>query len=88
LKNISYSASLSNLAGSNAYIVTSKNIWEEKINEIITTFDGYDYYLYYESGSTAWPKTNSIYPYNNATTNSVAGLTFIQSQSLVAGRLR
>jgi hypothetical protein len=84
IEEYSYSASLSNLAGPNAYIVTSKNIWEEKINEIITTFDGYDYYLYYSSGSTAWPKTNSIYPYNNTTTNSVTGLAFIQSQSLVA----
>jgi hypothetical protein len=84
IEEYSYSASLSNLAGSSAQIITSKNIWEEKINEIITTFDGYDYFLYYESGSASWPKTNSIYPYNNATTNSVAGLTFIQSQSLVA----
>jgi hypothetical protein len=84
IEEYSYSASLSNLAGTGAYVVTSKNIWEEKINEIITTFDGYDYYLYYSSGSTAWPKTNSVYPYNNATTDSVAGLTFIQSQSLVA----
>jgi hypothetical protein len=85
IEEYNYSASLSNLAGSSAYIVTSKNIWEEKINEIITTFDGYDYYLYYSSGSTAWPKTNSIYPYNNASTNSVAGIAFIQSQSVVAG---
>jgi hypothetical protein len=84
IEEYSYSASLSNLAGTGTYVVTSKNIWEEKINEIITTFDGYDYYLYYSSGSAAWPKTNSVYPYNNATTDSVAGLTFIQSQSLVA----
>lgn len=84
IEEYNYSASLSNLAGPSVYVVTSKNIWEEKINEIITTFDSYDYYLYYSSGSTAWPKTNSVYPYNNATTNSVAGLAFIQSQSLVA----
>jgi len=84
IEEYNYSASLSNLAGPSVYVVTSKNIWEEKINEIITTFDGYDYYLYYSSGSTAWPKTNSVYPYNNATTDSVAGLAFIQSQSLVA----
>jgi hypothetical protein len=84
IEEYSYSASLSNLVGGNTYVVTSKNIWEEKINEIITTFDGYDYYLYYSSGSAAWPKTNSIYPYNNATTDSVAGLAFIQNQSLVA----
>jgi len=86
IEEYSYSASLSNLAvPSPATIITSKNIWDEKINEIITTFDGYDYYLYYSSGSTAWPKTNSIYPYNNASTNSVAGIAFIQSQSVVAG---
>ena len=85
IEEYSYSASLSNLAGSSAQIVTSKNIWEAKINEIITTFDGYDYFLYYESGSTSWPKTNSTYPYNNASTTSVAGITFIQSQSVVAG---
>jgi hypothetical protein len=85
IEEYSYSASLSNLAGSSAYIVTSKNIWEEKINEIITTFDGYDYFLYYDSGSASWPKTNSVYPYNNVTTNSVAGIAFIQSQSVVAG---
>jgi len=85
IEEYQYSASLSNLAGSSAQIITSKNIWEEKINEIITTFDGYDYFLYYESGSAAWPKTNSTYPYNNASTTSVAGITFIQNQSVVAG---
>jgi len=84
IEEYSYSASLSNLTGPDAYIVTSKNIWDEKINEIITTFDGYDYFLYYESGSASWPKTNLVYPYINASTNSVAGLAFIQSQSLVA----
>jgi len=85
IEEYSYSASLSNLTGPNAYIVTSKNIWDEKINEIITTFDSYDYFLYYESGSASWPKTNSIYPYNNVSTTSIAGITFIQSQSVVAG---
>ncbi len=86
IEDYTYSASLSNLAiPSPATVITSKNIWEEKINEIITTFDGYDYFLYYESGSASWPKTNSTYPYNNVTTNSVAGIAFIQSQSVVAG---
>ena len=84
IEEYTFSASLSSGVGTNPYITSSQNIWQNKINEIITTFDGYDYYLYYESGSTAWPKTNSTYPYSNATTNSVSGLAFIQSQSLVA----
>ena len=64
----------------------SKVIWESKINEIITTFDGYDYFLYYESGSASWPKTNSSYPYINApTTNPGAGWNWFVTQSEVAG---
>ena len=84
IEEYNYSASLSNLAGPSVYVVTSKNIWEEKINEIITTFDGYDYFLYYNSSSAAWPKTNSVYPYNNAASNSVAGLAFLTTQSISA----
>ena len=68
----------------NSYIISSSNIWLNKIDEIITGFDGYEYYLYYESGSTAWPKTNSTYPYVNSLPNSVNGLAFLTSQSLVA----
>jgi hypothetical protein len=68
----------------NSYIISSSNIWTNKIDEIITGFDGYEYYLYYESGSTAWPKTNSTYPYINSLPNSTNGLAFLVSQSLVA----
>jgi len=80
IKEYTYSASLSQVT--NSYVTSSRNIWQTKINEIITTFDGYDYYLYYESGSTAWPKTNSTYPYTNVSTT--AGLTWFTSQSAVA----
>jgi hypothetical protein len=38
-------------------------VYEAKINDIITNFDGYDYYLYYSSGSWAWPKSTSQPPY-------------------------
>ncbi|CAB4138608.1 hypothetical protein UFOVP331_168 [uncultured Caudovirales phage] len=68
----------------NSFIINSSNIWTNKIDEIITGFDGYEYYLYYESGSTAWPKTNSTYPYINSLPNSVNGLAFLASQSIVA----
>jgi hypothetical protein len=85
LENYSYSASLSSNPSSGSYYVSSSNIiWQAKINEIITGFDNYEYYLYYSSGSTAWPKTNSAPPYNNASTTSVTGLNWLSSQLLVA----
>jgi hypothetical protein len=68
----------------NSFIINSSNIWLNKIDEIITGFDGYEYHLYYESGSTSWPKTNSTYPYINSSPNSVNGLAFLTSQLLVA----
>ena len=54
------------------YVSASFDIYQAKIDDIITNFDGYEYYLYFESGSKAWPKTNSTPPYINASTGSVA----------------
>jgi hypothetical protein len=85
LENYSYSASLSSNSSSGSYYVSSSNIiWQAKINEIITGFDSYEYYLYYSSGSTAWPKTNSAPPYINVSTTSVTGLNWLSGQLLVA----
>jgi hypothetical protein len=69
----------------NFYTSGSQTIWNNKINEIITNFDGYEYYLYYESGSSAWPKTNTVYPYTNALTTDIVSTNWLASQSVVAG---
>jgi hypothetical protein len=54
-------------------------IYESQINNIITNFDGYEYYLYYTSGSYAWPKTTTQPPYALAKTGSNAVLTWFGS---------
>ena len=51
---------------------SSITLFENKINSIITNFDGYDKFLYYQSGSKSWPKTNSTQPYELAKTGSIA----------------
>jgi len=84
IEQYQYSASFSSGATTNYYVSSSNNIWQHKINDIITNFDGYEYYLYYDSGSTSWPKTNTTYPYINASTGSVAGYNWFVTQSLVA----
>jgi hypothetical protein len=85
LEQYQYSASYSDGISSDSYYVSSSNIiWQKKIDEIITGFDNYEYYLYYSSGSTAWPKTNNTPPYINTSTSSVAGQNWFISQSLVA----
>lgn len=84
IEQYTYSGSLSSGSNNSSYVTGSKDIWQSKIDEIITTFDGYDYYLYYESGSKAWPKTNSTYPYINSPTNSASSQAFITTQSISA----
>ena len=68
----------------NTYVSQSQNIWLNKINEIITNFDGYEYYLYYESGSYAFPKSNSVYPYVNVSTTDPVATTWLDSQIITA----
>lgn len=51
----------------NSYLPSSSLdsvVYQNKINEIIQDFDGYEQYLYFESTSFAWPKSNNQQPYN------------------------
>ena len=57
-------SSLNNISGNARTISSSVSLIQNKINDIIEKFDGYEYYLYFESSSNAWPKSNSTKPYN------------------------
>ena len=70
----------SSLSPTNYYLTSSQNVYLNKIKEIEEGFDGYEYYLYYSSGSTAWPKSNSIQPYINYPTTSSQGSAWLTGQ--------
>ena len=73
-----YSVSSSYTSGStNYYTSGSQTIWDNKINDIITNFDGYEYFLYFDSGSNSWPKSNNTPPYNNLSTNASASQAWL-----------
>jgi hypothetical protein len=66
-----YSSSI-NLVQSTTSSLSTINILQNNISEIINTFDNYEYFLYYDSGSTSsWPKTTTTLPYELAKSNSV-----------------
>jgi hypothetical protein len=67
---------LDNTTNSTLAISSSVATYESKINSIITNFDGYEYYLYYETGSSVWPKTNNQKPYTLAASDSPQVLTW------------
>jgi len=77
-----YSSSIAILNSTNSSSIAvgeTSTVLENKIDNIITNFDGYDYYLYYNSGSYAWPKTTTEPPYQLATTTDPAVLTWFGS---------
>lgn len=64
----SYSADLITLdnvvqTGNTGIIGSTKEVIQSKINNVIQKFDGYEYYLYFESGTYAWPKSTNKKPY-------------------------
>jgi len=60
-------------------ISASKATIQENIDILIEQFDNYEYYLYFESGSKAWPKSNNTLPYNNLTISATASLEWYGS---------
>ena len=65
-------AVLDSTTSSPTEVDSSVAVYEAKIDNIITNFDGYEYFLYYDNSSYAWPKTNSQKPYELAKIGSTA----------------
>ena len=81
-----YSASISTIestitgpTSASSAVIGSTTIFQNKISDIITNFDHYEYTLYYESSSYAWPKTTSSPPYLLSTFTSSAALSWLGS---------
>jgi hypothetical protein len=64
-----YSAS----ASFNPSLQLEINKYTSSINTIISNFDGYETYLYFEYSSYAWPKSTSTLPYTLYSTGSISG---------------
>jgi hypothetical protein len=78
---------LYNITGSTSssmVISSSKNLYEKQIQDQITSFDGYEKYLYYNSGSKSWPKSNSTKPYILFDPTSSQAVNWYSSQSITA----
>jgi len=51
------------LTGSNPTLINEINVASFNIHDTISKFDGFEYYMYFESSSYAWPKSSSTLPY-------------------------
>ena len=69
----------SNVSGTNA-VLNSKTYYENLINDTITNFDGYEYFLYFSSGSKSWPKSNTEPPFQNLSTTDINAINWYNEQ--------
>ena len=53
---------------------------QNSITNYIEKFDGFEYYMYYESSSYAWPKTNTVPPYTLYSTSSATAQTWLNTR--------
>jgi hypothetical protein len=84
IENYTVNSNNSNTTATSSFSAANQQIWNTKINDIITNFDGYEYYLYYTSESHAWPKTNNTAPYTNYSTGSATAINWFTTQSISA----
>lgn len=88
----SYSSSLGaslNLTQNNSAITASNTLYQNLINDITSKFDGYEYYLYFESGSNTtgvqtYPKTNTTPPFTLYSSSNTVVTDWYETQSISA----
>jgi hypothetical protein len=78
------SASASAVASSTPGGAIDATLYQNKLNKVLQSFDGYEQYLYFESASYAWPKYNSTKPYLNYSVSSSQGIVWFASASVSA----
>jgi hypothetical protein len=79
IQSASFELNQLNEAGDNYSISSSKSSIETTITNIISNFDGFENYMYYESTSLAWPKQNLEPPYILYSTGSTQALEWFGS---------
>ena len=72
------------LTASTPNLITEINQYQSSINTTISQFDGYENYLYFESGSYSWPKSGSLKPFELLSTGSAATINWYDNALLSA----
>jgi hypothetical protein len=83
-KNQQYSQSLVTGGSQNInYAASSSAATQQAINNIIEKFDTYEYFLYFNSSSWAWPKSTSTQPYQLYSVTSSQVSNFLGSVNTI-----
>jgi len=82
-----YSASLSSISTATTGlqgISGSRDYYQNLMTGVLNNFDHYERFLYYESGSNSWPKSNTTKPYTNKVSTTSEATTWYSAQIATA----
>lgn len=82
----SYQSSIDSLlsSSSTSRISATSNHYKDLIKGVVENFDHYESFLYYESSSATWPKSNSAKPYTNYGSTTTEATTWYNNQLISA----
>ena len=82
----SYQSSIDSLlnSSSTSRISATSNHYKDLIKGVVENFDHYESFLYYESSSAAWPKSNTTKPYTNYGSTTTEATTWYNNQLISA----
>ena len=83
----SYETSLQTLSNTGYIrfgITGSRDYYESLIEGIVNNFDHYDRFLYFESGSNSWPKSNTTRPFKNQASSTAQASNWYSGQLEIA----
>ena len=77
-------ASIANATLGSTGVSGSRTYYEGLITGVVDNFDHYERFLYYESGSSSWPKSNTTKPYVNKLSTDPESITWYTGQIATA----
>jgi hypothetical protein len=69
------------LVSSTPSLQSQINSYTASINDIVSKFDGYESYLYFQTGSNTYPHSNTTVPYTQQSTGSAASIAWYTAQT-------
>ena len=81
--NLNIALQQSVVSGSSTYVNSSISVEQQTIDNIIKNFDTYEYFLYFESSSWAWPKRTSTQPYQLYSVTSSQASNFLGDVNVI-----
>lgn len=81
-----YESSIDNISDDlgTSGITNNKEYYQNLLKGVVDNFDHYERYLYFESGSYAWPKSNENKPYTNQASTTSEAITWFANQRTAA----